>query len=308
MTQPPLTKELLDHVAAVPSSMTDLPAPELASDEDLARLGALVDEIGQCKSKGEILALLVGYRHEVRRDMLRSLTVEDPTLAPSNEMRRTVNPRPLARPIDDYWRAPGGDGALAATWRDKPHRLLYDLVAALRHHTRDGTRHAPPLPPHELRGTWPPGVQRAFVEGASWWQSSKAGATPFGDECREMEAEAERRYGVPQQEIYPLAPPPTPAIVCHVNPLLTNVIGEAVEALRDDSLQRERALELAQTLEAAHGHAQRSSARVEHLRETVMQLGLLALKNGWSSDQSKGLVQFLKDKIPPRQTSQEQQT
>ncbi len=28
----------------------------------------------------------------------------------------------------DYWRAPAGEGPQAATWKDKPHRLVYDLV------------------------------------------------------------------------------------------------------------------------------------------------------------------------------------
>ncbi len=29
---------------------------------------------------------------------------------------------------DDYWKAPAGEGPQAATWKDKPHRLVYDLV------------------------------------------------------------------------------------------------------------------------------------------------------------------------------------
>jgi hypothetical protein len=29
---------------------------------------------------------------------------------------------------DDYWKAPSGEGPQAATWKDKPHRLVYDLV------------------------------------------------------------------------------------------------------------------------------------------------------------------------------------
>lgn len=31
----------------------------------------------------------------------------------------------------DYRLAPGGEGPLAATWRDKPHRLIYDLCAEI---------------------------------------------------------------------------------------------------------------------------------------------------------------------------------
>ncbi len=33
--------------------------------------------------------------------------------------------------LDDYWNAPSGVGPLAATWADKPHRLLYDLIAEM---------------------------------------------------------------------------------------------------------------------------------------------------------------------------------
>jgi hypothetical protein len=36
---------------------------------------------------------------------------------------------PPARLVtDDYWKAPSGEGPQAATWKDKPHRLVYDLV------------------------------------------------------------------------------------------------------------------------------------------------------------------------------------
>lgn len=39
--------------------------------------------------------------------------------------------RPLAHSLDDYWRAPGREGPLAFQWEDKPHRLIYDLIAAV---------------------------------------------------------------------------------------------------------------------------------------------------------------------------------
>jgi len=34
---------------------------------------------------------------------------------------------------DDYWRAPAGEGPQAATWKDKPHRLVYDLVGEVEY-------------------------------------------------------------------------------------------------------------------------------------------------------------------------------
>jgi hypothetical protein len=46
-------------------------------------------------------------------------------------------------------------------------------------------------------GTWPEGVQRAFVEGAQWWQFTAHGATAFPSERDFMEAEAVKRYGAP---------------------------------------------------------------------------------------------------------------
>lgn len=59
-----------------------------------------------------------------------------PTTPHSAELLGTFNAgRPLEHPLDAYWQAPGGSGPLAATWQDKPHRLLYDLIAALIHGT-----------------------------------------------------------------------------------------------------------------------------------------------------------------------------
>jgi hypothetical protein len=41
-------------------------------------------------------------------------------------------PTGLDYSIDDYHKAPSGMGPLAATWADKPHRLVYDLCRVLR--------------------------------------------------------------------------------------------------------------------------------------------------------------------------------
>lgn len=50
---------------------------------------------------------------------------------PSDELLRIVKPRALEYPLDAYWQAPSGQGPLARQWDDKPHRLVYDLIAAL---------------------------------------------------------------------------------------------------------------------------------------------------------------------------------
>lgn len=34
--------------------------------------------------------------------------------------------------LDDYLNAPSGAGPLANEWKDKPHRLVYDLIAEIR--------------------------------------------------------------------------------------------------------------------------------------------------------------------------------
>jgi hypothetical protein len=54
----------------------------------------------------------------------------------------------------------------------------------------------PPSPPRLIEGTWPKAcIQRAFVDGAKWWQFHHNGSTMFGSERDEAEAEAIRRYG-----------------------------------------------------------------------------------------------------------------
>lgn len=45
-----------------------------------------------------------------------------------------IGPRPLQYGLKDYHIAPGGEGPLAFTWSDKPHRLVYDLIAAVKHY------------------------------------------------------------------------------------------------------------------------------------------------------------------------------
>lgn len=55
-----------------------------------------------------------------------------------------IAPRPLAHPLRDYHRA-GMDGPLHYTWTDKPHRLLYDLIAAVRFYA------TPPAAPERTR-------------------------------------------------------------------------------------------------------------------------------------------------------------
>ena len=48
------------------------------------------------------------------------------------------------------------------------------------------------------KGSWPECcAQRAFVEGAAWWQFTQNGSTMFADERDSAEDEAIKRYGEP---------------------------------------------------------------------------------------------------------------
>jgi hypothetical protein len=51
----------------------------------------------------------------------------------------------------------------------------------------------------EQRGSWPEHCeQRAFVQGAKWWEFTKSGGTMWASDQRDAEAEAVRRYGEPK--------------------------------------------------------------------------------------------------------------
>ena len=44
-----------------------------------------------------------------------------------------ISPRPLSFSLDDYHKAIT-EGPLHYTWIDKPHRLVYDLIAAVKYY------------------------------------------------------------------------------------------------------------------------------------------------------------------------------
>ena len=52
--------------------------------------------------------------------------------APPDLFAGRCKPRPLPHPLEAYYEAMSGDGPLALDWKDKPHRLVYDLIMALR--------------------------------------------------------------------------------------------------------------------------------------------------------------------------------
>lgn len=46
-----------------------------------------------------------------------------------------IKPRPLSYSLNDYHHAGVPGSVLHAQWQDKPHRLLYDLIAAVAYYT-----------------------------------------------------------------------------------------------------------------------------------------------------------------------------
>jgi hypothetical protein len=48
----------------------------------------------------------------------------------AEDVYSVIKPRVLQYTLNDHWIAPGGEGPLAYQWSDKPHRLVYDLIAS----------------------------------------------------------------------------------------------------------------------------------------------------------------------------------
>lgn len=60
-----------------------------------------------------------------------------------------IVPRPLAHPLRDYHIAIS-EGPLNYTWKDKPHRLIYDLIAAVRYYAAPQAQQ--PLTDEQIEG------------------------------------------------------------------------------------------------------------------------------------------------------------
>lgn len=56
-----------------------------------------------------------------------------PTVVEPDLFTTDIVPRPLKYPLSDYHKAMS-EGPLHYTWQDKPHRLVYDLIAAVRYY------------------------------------------------------------------------------------------------------------------------------------------------------------------------------
>ncbi len=47
----------------------------------------------------------------------------------SDRFEHNITPRPYDGDLNDFYAAMSGEGDLAYQWQDKPHRLVYDLLA-----------------------------------------------------------------------------------------------------------------------------------------------------------------------------------
>jgi hypothetical protein len=73
-----------------------------------------------------------------------------PTVVEPDLFTTDIVPRPLKYPLSDYHKAMS-EGPLHYTWQDKPHRLVYDLIAAVRYYA------TPPraaLSDEQIRNLW----------------------------------------------------------------------------------------------------------------------------------------------------------
>ncbi|MBC8741682.1 hypothetical protein F6X40_34540 [Paraburkholderia sp. UCT31] len=67
----------------------------------------------------------------------REVNARIPFPASAELMEQFGSGRPLSRPLDDYWRGPcEDDSPLSYEWKDKPHRLVYDLIAAVLYYSQ----------------------------------------------------------------------------------------------------------------------------------------------------------------------------
>jgi hypothetical protein len=80
----------------------------------------------QERAKGTQLGNYVGGE-------MSNLREAAPTVVEPDLFTTDIVPRPLKYPLADYHKAMS-EGPLHYTWQDKPHRLVYDLIAAVRYY------------------------------------------------------------------------------------------------------------------------------------------------------------------------------
>jgi hypothetical protein len=126
------------------------------------RIASTAQQAGAAERARELVEQYrTGYRHGYEEG--RAEPPVATTASASEELRQTVKPMPLQYPLDDYWNAPSGVGPLATRYNNKPHQLMYELIAALLCAPAPSRDAAPldPLSPDYVK----PWAQRLFNPG-----------------------------------------------------------------------------------------------------------------------------------------------
>lgn len=106
-----------------------------------------------------------------------------------------IKPRALDYPLSDYHRAVGNEGPLGYTWQDKPHRLVYDLIAAVRYYA---AAQPAPTPGEQLAAAlgWPGGISNpeqdwtALLREVARLRQPAPQAVPAGDALTDEQIDA----------------------------------------------------------------------------------------------------------------------
>ncbi|ABX35840.1 hypothetical protein Daci_3202 [Delftia acidovorans SPH-1] len=154
--------------------------------------------------------------------------LEAPAAPACNLFDCEVRPHPLRYPLAAYHHAPG-NGPLHATWQDKPHRIVYDLVAAVRHYAALAASPQAPAAPI-LGDAERLAAARQDKSLADYWRNRVAG---LAEEFTTAEAAlylADRivadLYDLPQAGVARPAAPAAPAV--DADPLGLRDLGEAL--------------------------------------------------------------------------------
>jgi hypothetical protein len=167
-------------------------------------------EISQMLGEPTREELDVFLRTWQRAMQARSAPVQDRSM-----LECSINPRPLSHSLHDYHTAML-EGPLHYTWTDKPHRLVYDLIAAVKFYA---DRAAPVQEPvawmyEDMMGlvgvrvqkekpivarpvtplyTTPPAAQRQWVGLTDEEVSQLIGGMPHGKMVRAIEAKLKEK-------------------------------------------------------------------------------------------------------------------
>ena len=178
---------------------------EIAFTQSERKRLALIDALTEARQEIERLTAVALEERELRALIQDTAKVARGLMAPTEAVRGVIEP--LLQEIERLRAAEGEQLRFLAHAMRKvlPPKLLQEVIEHLDPltpflHVLQTAALAGPTAPTPIFGTWPAECQqRAFVEGAKWWQFKANGATAFPSEVDEMEAEAVTRYGRPTE-------------------------------------------------------------------------------------------------------------